>query len=95
MKSAYDQSQSTNNTNTTDTIVEIPDKFALRVFNRLAYDREINGLLVASSLLHLPKYYTMPCDVKSINIRLFRSCFHEFAFDRYKQTRDGDNFVML
>ena len=38
VKSAYDQSQTTNDTTTTDTIVGVPDKFALRAFNRLAYD---------------------------------------------------------
>lgn len=38
IKNAYDQSQITNNTTTTNTIVGIPDKFALRVFNRLAYN---------------------------------------------------------
>ena len=37
----------------------------------------------------------MPCDVKSINIGLLRSRFHEFALDGYNQTRDGDNFVVL
>ncbi len=35
------------------------DKFALCAFNRLAYDREISGLLAAISLLGLPKYYTL------------------------------------
>ncbi len=34
------------------------DKFALCAFNRLVYDREISGLLTASSFLGLPEYYT-------------------------------------
>lgn len=30
------------------------DKFALRTFNRLAYEREVSGSLAASYLLDLP-----------------------------------------
>ena len=34
------------------------DKFALRTFNRMAYDREISGFLAASTLLQLSEFYT-------------------------------------
>ena len=95
VKTAYDQSQTTNNTTTINTIVRVPDQFALRAFNRLAYDREISRPLVASSLLGLPEHYIMPYDVKSINIGLLCSRFHEFAVDGYNQTRDRDNLVVL
>ncbi len=68
VKNAYDESQTPSNTTSTDTNVGLPDKFALRAFNKLAYDREISGPLVASPLVGLPKHYTIPCDVRSINI---------------------------
>ncbi|KAJ5343447.1 uncharacterized protein N7506_003271 [Penicillium brevicompactum] len=35
------------------------DNFALRCFNSLAHDREVSGVQVASTLLHLPSYYTV------------------------------------
>lgn len=98
VKNAYNQSQTIRDITTsynTKTIAGLPDKFALRAFNRLAYDRGISGTLVASSLLGLLEHYTMPCDVKSFNIGLLRSCFHELALYGYNQTRDGNNFVVL
>ncbi len=95
VKNTYDESQSPSNTTTLDTNIGLPEKFALRAFNRLAYDREISGPLVASLLLGLLEYYTMPCDVRSINIGLLRSRFSEIALGRYNHARDGDNFVVL
>ncbi len=95
VKSAYDESQIPSNTTSPDTNIGLPDKFAVRAFNRLAYDREISGPLVASSLLGLPKHYIMPCDVRSINIGLLRNCFSEIALGHYNHARDGDNFVVL
>ncbi|KAJ5215235.1 uncharacterized protein N7498_001642 [Penicillium cinerascens] len=35
------------------------DNFALRCFNSLAHDREVSSVQVASTLLHLPNYYTV------------------------------------
>ncbi len=66
VKKAYDKVQSNANI-----ITQVgPDKFALRAFNCLAYDREISGLLVASYLLGLPNYYTLSNNMKSINLAL-------------------------
>lgn len=48
-----------------------PDKFALRVFNRFTYDREINGPLVTSYLFGMPNHYTLSDNVKSINLAIF------------------------
>lgn len=95
MKSTYDQLRSTNDITTTNSIVAVPDRFDLRAFSRLAYDQDISGPPVASSLLGLLEHYTMLCNIKSINIRLLCSHFHEFALNGYNQTRDGDNFVVL
>ncbi len=38
VKNAYDESQPPSNTTSPDTNVGLPDKFALRAFNRLAYN---------------------------------------------------------
>lgn len=67
MKKAYDDMQSLS----TDVILHVTfDKFALRVFNRLAYNQEINSLLVASYLLGLLDYYTLSNNMKSINLAI-------------------------
>ncbi len=95
VKNTYDESQPPSNTTSSNTNIGLPDKFALRAFNRLAYDREISGPLVASSLLGLPKHYIMPCDVRSINIGLLYSRFSEITLSRYNHARDRDNFVVL
>ncbi len=79
VKSTYDESQPLSNTTSPDTNVSLPDKFALRVFNKLAYDREISGLLVASLLLVLSEHYTMSYDIRSINIGLLHSRFSGIA----------------
>lgn len=75
--------------------VGLPDKFALKAFNRLAYDREISGPLVASTLLGLPDHYTRPCNVKTINIKLLRDRFPDFAIRSYNHTSNVDDFVRL
>ena len=51
------------------------DKFALRAFNRLAQDREISGPQVASSLLNLPDYYTLPTKIRRLNLGQLRRRF--------------------
>lgn len=48
------------------------NKFALRAFNRLAYDREISGPFAASSLLELPEYYTPQRSIRRINLYFLR-----------------------
>lgn len=95
VKNTYDQLQTINDTITINIIVRVFDKFALKVFNRLAYNWEISGPLVANSLLGLSKHYTILYDIKSINIKLLRTCFHKFTLNKYNQTKDGDNFVVL
>ncbi len=91
VKKAYDEVQSTANITTQ---VE-PDKFALRAFNRLAYDREISGPLVASYLLGLPDHYTLSNNVKFINLALFCKQFPEFAPYTYEAMADVDDLVRL
>ena len=60
-----------------------PDKFALRAFNRLAYNREISGPLVASYLFRQPDHYTSSDNVKSINLAILQKRFSEFALHFY------------
>lgn len=91
MKKAYDKVQS---------IVNIityvgPDKFALKVFNCLVYDREMSGLLVASYPLRLFDHYTLSNNVKFINLVLFRKRFPEFGLRIYEAIVDVDDLVRL
>ncbi len=66
VKKAYDDIQLSANV-----ITNMPlDKFALRAFNRLAYNWEISAPLVASYLLGLPDHYTLADNVKSINLAI-------------------------
>jgi hypothetical protein len=46
--------------------------FSLRVFNRMALDREVSGVQVASSLLQLPDYYAPPSELRRINLYYLR-----------------------
>ena len=69
------------------------NKFALRVFNQLAYDREISGPLVANYLLGLPNHYTLSDNVKSINLVILRKRFPEFALHIYKPRSNVKDFV--
>ncbi len=91
MKKTYDKVQSTANITTQVG----PDKFALRAFKRLAYDREISGPLVASYLLRLPDHYILSNNVKSINLALLRKRFSEFALHIYEAMADVDDLVRL
>ncbi len=91
VKKAYDNIQPSANVSSHMT----PDKFALRAFNCLAYDREISGPLVASYLLGLPDYYTLSDNVKSINLAILRKRFPEFALHIYKPRSNVDDFVRL
>ena len=56
------------------------DKFALRTFNRLAYEREVSGPLAASCLLDLPDHYSHDISLRRINLNLLRSRFVSIIF---------------
>lgn len=64
---AYDKVQSSANI----IIYMKYNKFALRTFYCLAYDREISSSLVASYLLGQLDHYTLSNNVESINFMLF------------------------
>ncbi len=91
VKKAYDNMQPSANVSSH----VAPDKFALRAFNRLAYNQKIGGPLVASYLLRLPDHYTLSDNVKSINLAILRKRFPEFALHIYKPRSNVDDFVRL
>lgn len=58
------------------------DKFALRAFNRLAYDREISGPLIANTLLDLPEFYTPHKTIRRVNLQALRRKFVKWFLRR-------------
>ena len=51
------------------------DKFLLKAFNRLSYNREVSRLLVAGFLLDLPDHYTPNAPIKLINLFVLKTKF--------------------
>lgn len=72
------------------------DKFALRTFNRLAYEREISRSLAASCLLGLPDHYSHNISLRCINLNLLRCRFVSIIFHRSNilQSLDDDATFM-
>lgn len=91
MKKAYDNIQLSANIVTNVLL----DKFALRAFNRLVYDREISGLLVASYLLRLSDDYTLSNNLKFINLSIPQKRFSEFALHFYGTRSTVNNVLQL
>ncbi len=91
MKKAYDDMQLSANVITNMP----PDKFALRAFNCLAYNRKISGPLVASYLLGLLDHYTLLDNIKSINLIILRKRFLEFALYIYETRSTVDDLLRL
>ncbi|KAJ6118382.1 hypothetical protein N7471_013849 [Penicillium samsonianum] len=61
------------------------DNFALRCFDSLAHDRKVSGVQVASTLLHLPNYYT-------VNTRFVRVNMWQYVRDlRRGSSTDADD----
>ncbi|KAI2734368.1 hypothetical protein DTO013F2_10324 [Penicillium roqueforti] len=58
------------------------DNFALRCFNSLAHEREVSGVQVASTLLHLPSYYTVNSKFVRVNLWWLR----HYVSDLRRQT---------
>ena len=63
------------------------DNFALRCFNSLAHDREVSGVQVASTLLHLPSYYTVNSKFVRVNLWWLRHYVRDL---RHPAARDLD-----
>lgn len=71
------------------------DKFALRVLNHLAYNREISGPVVASYLLRLFEYYTLSDNGKFLNPAILRKCLLDFVLHIYKTRSTINNLLRL
>ncbi|KAJ5142747.1 uncharacterized protein N7515_001534 [Penicillium bovifimosum] len=54
------------------------DNFGLRCFNSLAHDREVSGVQVASTLLHLPSYYILNSKFIRVNLWWLRRYVRAF-----------------
>ena len=58
IRKAYEDAQAKTITITTPVRYADFDKFTLQAFNKLAYEQEISGSLVASCLLNRPNHYS-------------------------------------
>lgn len=67
----HDNNLTTDLSNYTPTL----DKFILKAFNQLFYNRKISGSLIASYLLNSSDYYSPKAIVKTINIVLLQAKF--------------------
>ncbi len=80
----------------TNVFINVPlDKFALRAFNCLRYDRVISGPLVANYLLGLPNHYTLLDNIKSINLAILRKYFPKFVLHIYKTRSTVNDLLQL
>ena len=71
------------------------DKFALRAFNRLAYDREISGPLAANTLLDLPEYFTPKKIIRKINLWALRKRFSRIIFGGSADKDVAEDFILF
>lgn len=55
--------------------IPILDKFILKTFNWLSYNKKINELLATSFLFDLLDYYFLKAAIKTINIALLKEKF--------------------
>ena len=69
------------------------DKFALKIFNRLSYDRKINRLLAVNFLLDLPDHYSLKVPIKTVNIILFNTKFQLILSSQYFS--QSDNIICI
>ncbi|KAJ6087103.1 hypothetical protein N7467_006017 [Penicillium canescens] len=68
------------------------DNFALRCFNSLAHDREVSGVQVASTLLHLPSYYTVNTKFVRVNLWWLRQYVRDL---RHRTSTDADDSARI
>ena len=65
------------------------NNFTLRCFNALAHDREVSGVQVASTLLHLPSYYTVNYNFVSVNLWWLRQYVRAMTHPQQPQTQSA------
>ncbi len=71
------------------------NKFALRTFSRLTYDREISGPLAANSLLGLPEYYTPQRSLRKMNLNTLCCKIASLLFPEGADMEFSDQLVPL
>ncbi len=69
------------------------DKFALRAFNHLTYNREISGPLATNTLLSLPEYYTPKKSLKRANLKNLQLYFPKIIFYNAEDKEAADNLI--
>ncbi len=69
------------------------DKFALCVFNYLAYDLEISELMAANTLLGLPEYYTPEKSLKMVHLKNLWSYFPKIIFHDVEDKEAADSLI--
>lgn len=77
VKKAFDNHENQLNTGL-NMYIALLDKFALKAFNQLFYNQEVDGLFVISFLLNLPDYYTPKTSFKNINLSTLKAKFLVF-----------------
>ena len=69
------------------------DKFVLYIFNFLSHNDEISGLLVANTLLRLPKYYIKRKSLKCLNFNAFSSFSLKIIFNDIKDNEIIESLI--
>ena len=96
LKDALERAEkAVNPTDEEQRILNRASKFALRVFNRMASDREVSGVQVASMILQLPAYYTPPVDMHRVNLYYLRRRFETIICGTDDKTVVGEEEVPI
>ena len=90
-KTRIDVITSLNNENNLNNFVRIAniEKFALRTYNRLIHNREINDYFVANCLIKLSKYYIFFKEMKKFYLNVFCRIFAFILFSDFVDTSNG------
>ena len=64
-------------------------KFCLKAYNQLAYDKKISGPFVASTLLGLPKFYTLDWQVQKLSLYALRYRLSKMLHSSSKDETDN------
>lgn len=77
LKEAYERAEKAVNPTNEEkrTLQQAMDKFSMRVLNKMACDREVSGVQIASIILGLPQSYYPPATLHRINLNYVRHRF--------------------
>ncbi len=71
------------------------DKFALCIFNHLAYNCEISGLLAANTFLGFLEYYTSEKSLKKVNLKNLWLYFPKIIFHDVEDKEAADSLILF